>query len=217
MACCGRGNKGAPAPMGVGTGGGNLMNLVGQEGMTLISYLGNNLGTQIWHSPITNARYEFGGKKKLGFVDNRDVEWITTKFWDGDKRLFAVAQEQPKAAELEVDPNEAKVINQVVDDPPAPDVEEPVAPVVETAVGDEVPVGEDEQPGVIETATEPVTIPPSPPFDPKALSIPDRKKQLGSQPYDVVDLEALLKAETADSPRTGAVSAIQAAIAAAGG
>jgi hypothetical protein len=55
------------------------------------------------------------------------------------------------------------------------------------------------------------------PFDPKALNITDLKKQLGSQPYSVAQLNAVLAAENADSPRSGAVSAIEAAIAAAGG
>lgn len=221
MACCGRGNRGAPPPMGRSAGGGNQMNsLVGQEGMTLIQYNGNNDGTQIWHSPNTNARYEFGGKKRVGFVANQDVAWITTNFWDGDKKLFAVAKEQPGAAELTVEPNEAKVINETVAPPTLPDGNDPATGGdEETAVaGEQVaePVVEDEQPVVVEEVVEPESTP-QPPFDPKSLIVPDLKKQLGSHPYGLDELKALLKAENADTPRTGAVSAIQAAIAAAGG
>lgn len=183
----------------------SMNNLVGQKGMTLVEYLGSNAGTQTWHSPITNTRYVFGGKRKMGFVDNRDIQWITTTFWEGDKPLFRVASEQPAASELKVDPNDAKEVN-----PPAPGG--PVIgdadfnpPTAETAV---VEVVEKTNEGVVGVAS---------PFDPKAMNLTDLKKQLGSKPYSLPELQALLEAENADSPRSGAVSAIEAAIAAAGG
>jgi hypothetical protein len=231
--------------------------------MTLVEYLGNNAGTQIWHSPFTNARYEFGGKKKIGFVDNRDVEWITTKFWDGDKRLFRVAPEQPGVAEAIVNPAEAKSVNQIVgtgtktetagneDDPGdeqpsaetelTPPAEEPDKGALIEGEG-ETAVGETEQPATetitappadaaagepgVEAIEEPVevedplapeAVPQPPPFDPKSMSIPDLKKQLGDHPYSVAELQTLLAAENVDSPRSGAISALEAAKAAAGG
>jgi glycosyltransferase involved in cell wall biosynthesis len=205
MACCGQRSVSLPAGSGAkGIDMNSINNLVGQKGMTLVEYHGSNAGTQTWHSPITNARYVFGGKRKVGFVDNRDLQWITTTFWEGNKPLFRIAPQQPSAAELVVDPGEAGAVN-----PPAPggsvigdaDLNPPAA---ETAVPD-APVE------VVETAVV------AAPFDPKALNITDLKKQLGSQPYSVVQLSAVLAVENADSPRSGAVSAIEAAIAAAGG
>lgn len=206
MACCGQRSVSLPAGSGAkGIDMNSMNNLVGQKGMTLVEYRGSNAGSQTWHSPVTNTRYVFGGKRKVGFVDNRDVQWITTTFWEGDKQLFRVASEQPAAAELVVDPGEAGEIN-----PPAPggpvigdaDLNPPAA---ETAV---VEVVKKTSEDVGEVAL---------PFDPKTLNITDLKKQLGSQPYSLAELQALLTAENADSPRSGAVSAIEAAIAAAGG
>lgn len=206
MPCCGQRN--VSLPIGGGAKGFDMssVNLVGQEGMTLVEYLGSNAGTNTWTSPITGAKYVFGGKRKIGFVDNRDVQWITTKFWEGDKPLFRVASEQPQAAELNVDPNEADEINPPADPNAKTVVTEPIGESEElkpeTAVANEV--GND-------TAVMAL------PFDPKAFNLTDLKKQLGSQPYSVAQLGAVLAAENADSPRTGAVSAIEAAIAAAGG
>lgn len=205
MPCCGQRNVSLP-PTGSGAKGFDMssVNLVGQEGMTLIEYLGSNAGTQTWHSPITNIRYVFGGKRKVGFVDNRDVQWITTTFWEGDKKLFRVATEQPEAAELDVDPDEVDEVNPPADpDGDATDVD----PDAKTVVLEPENKGNGAELGTAVAA----------PFDPKALNITDLKKQLGSQPYSVAQLSAVLAAENVDSLRTGAVRAIEAAIAAAGG
>lgn len=202
------------------------INLVGQEGMTLVEYLGGNAGTQTWHSPITHTRYVFGGKRKLGFVDNRDVQWITTTFWEGDKPLFRVGKTQP--AELVVDPKEASEVNPTAPGGPVIGDAALNPPIAETAVvevaapGEVNPTAPDApEPEVTgEVVSEPpaeVVVEAVPPFDPKAMNITDLKKQLGSQPYSLPELQALLTAENADSPRSGAVSAIEAAIAAAGG
>lgn len=203
MACCGQRTVSLPAGSGARGLDMNSVNLVGQEGMTLVEYLGGNAGTQIWHSPLTNVRYVFGGKRKLGFVDNRDIEWITTTFWEGDRAIFRVAPQQPEAAELDIDPGEASEINPVTPDTAVTD-----APVV---TGDDTVAPPGAPAEVVETAVV------AAPFDPKAFNITDLKAQLGSQPYSVAQLNAVLAAENADSPRTGAVSAIEAAIAAAGG
>ncbi len=231
MACCGQRSVSLPAGSGAkGINMNSINNLVGQDGMTLIEYRGSNAGTQVWHSPVTNTRYVFGGKRKVGFVDNRDIQWITTTFWEGDKPLFRVAPQQPAAAELVVDPSEAGEVN-----PPAPggpvtgdaDLNPPAAetPVVEVADPGEVNPDEvvsethTAETAVVEAAekTGEVVVEAAPPFDPKAMNITELKKQLGSHPYSLPELQALLQAENADSPRSGAVSAIEAAIAAAGG
>lgn len=209
MACCGQRSVSLPTGSGARGVAMSSMNLVGQEGMTLVEYLGGNAGTQIWHSPITNTRYVFGGKRKVGFVDNRDVQWITTTFWEGDKKLFRVASTQPEAAELDVDPDEVDEANPESDlGAKSVVVETGDSKVLETGVTDEPKP-------VHENMTDPDAV--AAPFDPKALNITDLKKQLGSQPYSVAQLSAVLAAENVDSPRSGAVSAIEAAIAAAGG
>lgn len=212
MACCGQRSVSLPAGSGAKGISMNSVNLVGQEGMTLVEYLGSNDGTQTWHSPVTNTRYVFGGKRKVGFVDNRDIQWITTTFWEGDKPLFRVGPQQPGAAELDVDTKEASVINPVA--PVAPP--EAAVPDGSVVTGDKVPPPETAVPDAPLKAVNDTAVVAAP-FDPKAKNLTDLKKQLGSQPYSLAELQALLTAENADSPRSGAVSAIEAAIAAAGG
>ncbi len=47
--------------------------LAGREGMTLIEYIGGNHGIEPWYGEATKTRYAFGGTKRTGYVDARDV------------------------------------------------------------------------------------------------------------------------------------------------
>jgi len=41
--------------------------------MTRLQYIGRNAGDSTWWGPVTNTRYVFGGNRKVGYVDNKDV------------------------------------------------------------------------------------------------------------------------------------------------
>lgn len=75
MACCG----GARRPAQVAQRGpraqamGAAMLRPGEQGMTLIEYIGSNSGKTTWWGPVTSVRYVFGGSKKVGYVDDRDL------------------------------------------------------------------------------------------------------------------------------------------------
>lgn len=45
----------------------------GENGMTLIEYIGGSAGKQAWWGPVTGIRYEFGGQKRIGYIDDRDL------------------------------------------------------------------------------------------------------------------------------------------------
>jgi glycosyltransferase involved in cell wall biosynthesis len=47
--------------------------LVGAEGMSLVEYLGGNVGTQTFYGPITGSGYPFSSLKNHRYVDNRDL------------------------------------------------------------------------------------------------------------------------------------------------
>lgn len=200
MSCCGSRRVTAPAS----TRGAYAMtqaNLVGsRDGMKMVEYLGANLGTQEWASPVTGARYVFGGKRKRGWVDERDIEWITSK-WQGDRPLFRVVEETEGAAELKVSNKEAETVQ----------VGEGVG---ETVIAVKKPAGDAD---VIETPGEPETAMPETPAeepdavapkDPKTLSVKKLEKYLEDTDLTQAELNAMLALEKAGSPRSTAVDAL---------
>jgi GT2 family glycosyltransferase len=46
----------------------------GETGMVMLEYIGSNIGKETYWGPVTNTRYEFGGSKRVGYVDNRDAD-----------------------------------------------------------------------------------------------------------------------------------------------
>jgi hypothetical protein len=45
--------------------------------LVLLEYIGGNQGMETIWGPVTNQRYEFGGIRPLGYVDERDVRGLT--------------------------------------------------------------------------------------------------------------------------------------------
>jgi GT2 family glycosyltransferase len=75
VACCGRGTRMPARTVQKAQGAAKMTagSRVGETGLTLIEYVGTSDGWASWWGPVTNTRYEFGGKKRIGYVDNRDV------------------------------------------------------------------------------------------------------------------------------------------------
>lgn len=103
MGCCGNNNSSKQV---VGKSASTQM-FTGQEGMALIVYLGGNAGTMSWWGEVTGQRYIFGGSRKRGYVDVRDLPGFLNQ-WEGGRQLFKqvepdptpapVTQEEPKAS-----------------------------------------------------------------------------------------------------------------------
>ena len=51
------------------------MAAAGTNRLTLMEYIGANVGNTDWHAP-SGMTYRFGGNRRLGYVDARDVEWL---------------------------------------------------------------------------------------------------------------------------------------------
>jgi hypothetical protein len=101
------------------TGGQTLMaSSTGSAGMTKIEYLGKQMSS-IWDGPVTQQRYRFGSDRKIGWVDNRDVNGFLSLQDRNSNPLFRVVD--TGAVAVEATPT------------PAPAVEAEVA-VAETPV-----------------------------------------------------------------------------------
>lgn len=82
MGCCGGGQQSAPANGGGGEGFYSSMvhpEEMGTQGMVNLRYLGGNAGEEDWYgAPPARRRYKFGGSRVTGFVDARDVQYLTS-------------------------------------------------------------------------------------------------------------------------------------------
>ena len=91
MACCGsrKPSRAKSTPAAAKT----AVNLIGSDGMTLLEYMGTNAGTNMWwcNAGGKNARYEFGGKKKFGYVDNGHVKEMLKKNEPDGKPAFRIS------------------------------------------------------------------------------------------------------------------------------
>jgi GT2 family glycosyltransferase len=72
MGCCG-GSKRAARTVQRAPGAVKMAMRAGEDGLTMIEYTGGNAGKSSWWGPTTGTRYEFGGSKRVGYVDNRDL------------------------------------------------------------------------------------------------------------------------------------------------
>lgn len=116
------------------------------QGMTMIQYVGSNVGSQTWAGPgevPTGRYYVFGNnpKDKVKFVDGRDAAWFINLREDG-KRLFNIfvepaAQEKPLRAltivptetDDSADPPAETLVAEELESKPEPEPEpEPLAP-----------------------------------------------------------------------------------------
>ena len=68
--CCGNKNKAQAAyiPPTV-----DMLTAPGADGMTLIEYVGGNVGKMPWYGAVTGVRYEVGGAQKRFYIDARDA------------------------------------------------------------------------------------------------------------------------------------------------
>jgi len=69
--------------------------LPGKAGMTRLEYIGRNMGDSTWWGPETNTRYVFGGNRRVGYVDNRDVADMLKMQKEG-RPVFRKFREPPK-------------------------------------------------------------------------------------------------------------------------
>jgi glycosyltransferase involved in cell wall biosynthesis len=108
MGCCGgRRSRAAARTVRPGVGRTIIMkDLPGRKGMVLIEYLGLSAGTQTWFGEVTGTRYLFGGRQKVGYVDQADAEILLTKV-KGGKPIFRIF-EQPEAAKKKAPKPKAK-------------------------------------------------------------------------------------------------------------
>ena len=56
--------------------------VIGAEGMTLLEYKLSKAGSVVYTGAVTRATYVFGGKRKFGMVDNRDVPALIARIED---------------------------------------------------------------------------------------------------------------------------------------
>lgn len=56
--------------------------VMGAEGMTLLEYKLPKAGSVVYTGAVTQATYVFGGKRKFGMVDNRDVPALLARIED---------------------------------------------------------------------------------------------------------------------------------------
>lgn len=114
MACCGKRKprRASTTPAAAKTAAAKT--LVGAAGMTLLEYMGTNAGTNMWwcNAGGVHARYEFGGKKKFGYVDNGHVQEMLSKNEPDGKAAFRISKERK--------PKPVKTVEYV------PEVKEPV-------------------------------------------------------------------------------------------
>lgn len=111
MGCCGSGptntagmsSKSAPAlPAG-------RMSLPGaEEGFEILEYIGGNMGDMTWYGPETGQRYIFGGNRKHGYVDKRDVAKMVA-LRDQKRPVFQVYQKPAGETTTTFDGSNGKV------------------------------------------------------------------------------------------------------------
>lgn len=101
MGCCGRGANKSPNGGGAAMAsarlnvGGNAMT-VGSEGMVSLEYLLHRAGPQVYHGDQTKTPYTFGGSRKVGYVDARDVPAFL-ELREGTAKVFRLAQVESAA------------------------------------------------------------------------------------------------------------------------
>lgn len=102
--------------------------LVGADGMVLMEYVGGNVGEQTWDCQNPYARYVFSAKSRVKYVDARHADQMLA-FYAGSKSLFRLVK-TPPAADLTIEPAEAREINTpapiAMATPPAEPTLEPV-------------------------------------------------------------------------------------------
>ena len=78
-------------------------NLPGKDGFEILEYIGTNSGDMTWYGPETRTRYVFGGNRRVGYVDKRDVAKMVALVDQGAK-VFRVYQKPTEVKLLDTQP-----------------------------------------------------------------------------------------------------------------
>ena len=175
-------------------------NEVGTEGMVLLRYLGGNTGMESWYGPgPRRTRYLFGGRRPVGYVDARDVDYLLG-LRDNRRPVFELAEaaaSPPRAPVFEPavrDASAAALRVAVSDDPHQ-------SPVETASEADSRDASEDEQPDALTVV------------DPTGLTIDQfRKVADGATPAQLARARAI---EAEGKNRKGVLEAIDALLEAA--
>lgn len=65
---------------------------VGENGLTLIEYIGPNAGDMAWYGAITGQQYQLGGVRNRGYVDSRDVPGLLEATDKRGRAVFRVVK-----------------------------------------------------------------------------------------------------------------------------
>lgn len=117
MGCCGsKRTRSSAASNQAGATRSANMEMLGQDGMEILEYTGGNAGTQQFVGPVSGKVYVFGGRRKRGYVDRRDVYPPAGK---GLREIYGVFRVVPaeavKPQDVDVSQKTAGVINPVVE------------------------------------------------------------------------------------------------------
>ena len=97
MGCCGGGRRTvAPAARNAQKGA-QAQIRVGETGMILVEYIGENVGRTVLRGQMTQQRYEFSGARRKKYVDKRDVAGLLGMRY-GKQPMFRVAPPEPGPA-----------------------------------------------------------------------------------------------------------------------
>lgn len=200
MGCCGSGSKIQAAKLNGGGGGATMQAqlLPGRDGMEILEYVGTSAGDMTWWGPVSQTRYIFGGNRRVGYVDKRDVEKMVALVDQGAKvfRVYQKPVEKPKAEVVEIR-EEVPGFEPVILEESWTEFKD-LAPMVTTAKTINDPVEAAMVIGVAATR---------PPFDPAGFSVNALKGRLNN--LNEAQLAALLEAEKTGLNRKGAINAIE--------
>lgn len=183
MGCCGSGRKSASSKVSA-TAKSAKLDLLGQDGMVILEYIGTNWGDETWRGPVTKTVYVIGGVSKQKYVDKRDA------YGEGRITGMLAIEKNGKRQFREVKPQ--KIVT------PAPKVEIVEEPV-EVATIDEV----DE----VEPVEEIKEVETPNPDEMTVTAIKEALPELSQE-----QLEEVLIAEFEGRGRTTAINAIKEAI-----
>lgn len=110
--------------------------VVGAEGMTALEYQLTKAGPVVYRGAVTGQTYVFGGKYRIGLVDNRDVPALISRIEDR-RHAFAYAHaDMPLPILPEPEPIKKGPVGEMITEPireeaqlePAAVTEEPARP-----------------------------------------------------------------------------------------
>ena len=102
MGCCGRKTPKPAAKTSTARVVKEVYN-VGVEGMVLVSFVPDIGAPKTFYGPVTHAAYRFGGRRKVGRVDKRDLRTGSARnpgfleMWEGKRQIFKETVDPGKA------------------------------------------------------------------------------------------------------------------------